>query len=384
MKDAEPLDMSTMWPLKSLTQRYEAVAVDEEETKSTIRTRIVIRKQGQRCLLINATLGVALFLMAASVYYVLHLSTRAQQAGNEAEAPSDSPSTVKGCAPRREWRELSIDEQQDYVSAVLCLRSQPSTLLPNSTRTAYDDFPWIHSHVGFYTHNSAPFLPWHRYFLHIYESTLRNQCGYKGSLVYWDWTLDSEALERSPVFDPSTGFGGDGEVDGEITVGRTGRCLVDGPFAGVRADYYDVKFQPHCLSRGFRDLEGKLGRIDGHDISPESIEEVLGLGDYESFVALMESRVHDAIPFGIGGDFETFTAPYDPLFFLHHTQLDRLWWLWQQRQPDRGLSAYAGHKQRHSMEMASLEDAITMQGLAPDIKVVDVMDVKGPLLCYGY
>jgi tyrosinase len=38
----------------------------------------------------------------------------------------------------------------------------------------------------------------------------------------------------------------------------------------------------------------------------------------------MESRVHDTIPFGIGANFETFTAPYDPLFYPHHTQLDRL------------------------------------------------------------
>lgn len=128
--------------------------------------------------------------------------------------------------------------------------------------------------------------------------------------MYWDWTLDSAALEQSPVFDPDTGFGGDGEVGGVTTVGRSGRCIVDGPFAGVTADYYDVKYDPHCLSRGFRDLNGDLGHIDGRDITPDSIEEVLSLGDYESFVALMESRVHDAIPFGIGGDFETFTAPY--------------------------------------------------------------------------
>jgi tyrosinase len=40
-----------------------------------------------------------------------------------------------------------------------------------------------------------------------------------------------------------------------------------------------------------------------------AIEEVLQIGDYERVAAEMESRVHDAIPFGLGGDFETFTAP---------------------------------------------------------------------------
>ncbi|KAK3644027.1 hypothetical protein LTR56_009879 [Elasticomyces elasticus] len=368
-----------MWPFKSSEQQYDAVANDEEELKTTQsdRKRKVIGPT-------TVWVGILLVMAAVAVGELVFRSPHASPDVPAQERLDESPNEEAKCPQRREWRTLTAAEQQEYISAVLCLRTQPSTLTPDSNKTAYDDYPWIHSHVGYFTHNSAPFLPWHRYFLHIYESTLRNQCGYNGSLVYWDWTLDNEALEKSPVFDPTTGFGGDGEVDGEITVGRSGRCLVDGPFTNITADYYDVKYQPHCLSRGFRDLDGKLGHIDGHDISPESIEEVLSLTDYESFVTLMESRVHDAIPFGIGGDFETFTAPHDPLFFLHHTQLDRLWWLWQQRQPDKGLSAYGGHKQRHSMEMASMEDDIIMQALAPSVKVAEVMDVEGQLLCYRY
>lgn len=74
----------------------------------------------------------------------------------------------------------------------------------------------------------------------------------------------------------------------------------------------------------------------------------------------------------------------DPLFFLHHTQLDRLWWLWQRRQPDGGLTAYDGHKERHTIEMAGLDDVLHYEGLAPDIKVEDVMDIENELLCYRY
>jgi tyrosinase len=119
-------------------------------------------------------------------------------------------------------------------------------------------------------------------------------------------------------------------------------------------------------------------------VSPESIEEVLSLGDYESFVAMMEGRVHDVIPYGISGDFETFTAPYDPLFFLHHAQLDRLWWLWQLRQPEGGLEAYGGHKERHSMVMATLDDEIGMGALAPPVRVRELMDIHGEMLGYEY
>jgi tyrosinase len=50
--------------------------------------------------------------------------------------------------------------------------------------------------------------------------------------------------------------------------------------------------------------------MNGDAISSDSIEEVLRLDSYERFVAEMEGRVHDTIPFGVGGDFETFPAPY--------------------------------------------------------------------------
>lgn len=74
----------------------------------------------------------------------------------------------------------------------------------------------------------------------------------------------------------------------------------------------------------------------------------------------------------------------DPIFFLHHTQLDRLWWLWQQRQPEGGLKAYGGRKQRHSMEMASLADFVEMGSLSEPVRVARVMDIQDAYLSYTY
>lgn len=31
-------------------------------------------------------------------------------------------------------------------------------------------------------HDAAPFLAWHRYFVHIYESALKDECGYTASM----------------------------------------------------------------------------------------------------------------------------------------------------------------------------------------------------------
>lgn len=44
--------------------------------------------------------------------------------------------------------------------------------------------------------------------------------------------------------------------------------MVDGPFTGIQAKYYDVKYKPYCLSRGFRNDESSLGHMNGDAISP--------------------------------------------------------------------------------------------------------------------
>jgi tyrosinase len=40
--------------------------------------------------------------------------------------------------------------------------------------------------------------------------------------------------------------------------------------------------------------------------------------------------LHAAGHFAIGGDAgDIFSSPVDPVFFLHHAMVDRVWWLWQ-------------------------------------------------------
>lgn len=294
---------------------------------------------------------------------------------------------------RQEWRALSLEDKDGYITALRCLRSLPpqlSHMPPNAS--SYSDFPYIHAHIGYRTHNSASFLPWHRYFLHLYEQRLRSECGYAGGIPYWDWTKDADDLAKSPVFDAQSGFGGNGDMDGELIVGQHGRCVMDGPFAGLEVLWYDVKYRPHCLSRGFRtDEDGIVGKMDGSALRPAEIEAILELDEYEAFVTMLEKKVHDVIPFGVGGDFETFSAPFEPLFWLHHSQLDRIWWLWQQEK-ERRTAEYRGHKFRHSIEMASLDDDIEMGGtIGPNVVVRDVMRTNGgcnsgdsQVLCYQY
>jgi len=56
---------------------------------------------------------------------------------------------------RRAWRDLSCQEQDDFLEAV--------TLVKDSG--IYDEFIDVHLEVASLTHGPAAFLPWHRYVL---------------------------------------------------------------------------------------------------------------------------------------------------------------------------------------------------------------------------
>lgn len=222
------------------------------------------------------------------------------------------------------------------------------------------------------------------------------------SYRYWDWSLDWEDLTLSPIWDSDIGFGGNGNSSDERSVAY-GYCVTDGPFARLTALIWGVEDKPHCLSRGFATHE-KVKKL-GSQVSPEALEKMLEEDNYDSFNIGLEYGPHNAIPKTIRGDFYRVTAPYgtilaqislvvvedaelnnlsDPVFFLHHTALDRMWWMWQQIDPSQRLMDYGGKAGANSTERASLTDLLQVSGLAPAVKVSEVMSTESMLLCYRY
>ncbi|KAF2161255.1 hypothetical protein M409DRAFT_59258 [Zasmidium cellare ATCC 36951] len=277
---------------------------------------------------------------------------------------------------RREWRTLSNPEKLAYIDAVKCLHQSPSRLRQNAS--SLDDFPWTHQHVGYVAHDSASFFSWHRYFVQIFEDTLRSACAYEGSLPYWDWTLDWQDPFSSPVFDTMTGFGGDGDRQQPSATG-VGYCLTEGPLAGSTSRYWDMKEQLHCLARNLSAPSEANWRRN----RPDLIERMLDHKDYFDFLLLVEHGPHNTVPNAIGGDFARFVAPAEPLFFLHHGQLDRMWWIWQQKSA-KNRQAYSGPASSRSNATASLTDVLPLRGLARDPLVEEIIDTEKGLLCYKY
>jgi tyrosinase len=264
----------------------------------------------------SALLLLSCLLLATGFAIGLFSPPLIQIAAKNELADKALSSTCRNLRIRREWRTLSHSERQEYFDAVHCLRRQPVVLAEGSL---YDDFPYVHKAFGSYSHKSALFLPWHRWFIHIYEDALVNQCGYTGGLPYWNWVLDWRDITQSPVFDPIHGFGGDGNATGEVTVGD-GRCITDGPFAGLEALRFDADYQPHCLSRGF--LKGKvLLKMCGEDIRPEVVNSILEQKTFETFMHELEEGPHIGISTGIRGDWVKFTVPYGELLDFYYDSI---------------------------------------------------------------
>ncbi|KAH8714043.1 hypothetical protein GQ44DRAFT_625199 [Phaeosphaeriaceae sp. PMI808] len=292
------------------------------------------------------------------------------------------PTTSEQCeymSTRREWRTLEMSQKYEYIKAVKCLRTKSSRLGLN--QSLYDDFPWVHSRIGEYVHDAAPFLAWHRYFVHIYERALQEDCGYSKAMVYWDWELDWQNVTNAPIWDIEHGFGSDGNVtDSDKTI-VGGHCVMSGPFERFSIPYLDEKYYPHCLSRGF--LDGEALRKECMALSPDTIERLMAISDYSSFNLGLENGPHLAIPHSIRGDFSLLTAPSDPVFFLHHAQLDRLWWKWQNIHPLNRFD-FEGRKAHGDNQSASSLDLLKMGGLAPDLIVAELLDTRSNRLCYQY
>jgi len=118
--------------------------------------------------------------------------------------------------------------------------------------------------------------------------------------------MDWNDLANSSIWDDTTGFGGDGDPHGQVTVGE-GRCVTAGPFTELRPIMYNHTYVRHCLSRGFRD-GNTTGRLPSSPFSPEAIGKIVRKPTYKEFVKDVEYRLHNTMHTSIAGDFLALTA----------------------------------------------------------------------------
>ncbi|RPA82145.1 Di-copper centre-containing protein [Ascobolus immersus RN42] len=273
-----------------------------------------------------------------------------------------NPSDCTNPPLRKEWRQLTIPERKDYTRAVVCLYNMKPTRLANliGVDTEYSTFTANHKTQTPWVHFTGLFLPWHRLFIREYERSLQDLCGYKGVQPYWDYTIDSgpgKNITEAPVFDPQHGFGGNGKYDKALndripkSVGTFwgGGCLKDGPFKNFRFKLARDKFwrlDDRCLSRNIWEAytvytEQRLEDIILIQPNFENMTVYLEGPGFEGsqplpggWVTTIHAGGHFVFsghPFDVITGSDPWTSVLDPLFWMHHTNLDRIWWEWQQQ-----------------------------------------------------
>ena len=65
----------------------------------------------------------------------------------------------------------------------------------------------------------------------------------------------------------------------------------------------------------------------------KSIEDILKINDYTTFTLALEGwkpyGAHNQVHVYVGGTMEEMHSPADPVFWLHHAEIDRIWSIWQ-------------------------------------------------------
>lgn len=227
--------------------------------------------------------------------------------------------TVGSAAPaktrqRVDQASLNSADQQRFIGALEALN------LPDQTGiSALGRLVAVHSDMGHRMHamsraNPATdpgqqrFLPWHRVYLYEFEQLLQT-VDPDITIPYWGWNNPAEQTVPGWLVDvrPTVNIPRPGP--GRITVtrfpGTQGFTLADVMASGV-------------------------------DPSIKSLTEVESTTDFTTFASGLES-IHDLVHVWVGGRRGTMgrldRAPTDPLFWMHHANIDRLWSQWQNNHP---------------------------------------------------
>jgi len=250
---------------------------------------------------------------------------------------------------RKNQSTLTAAEKSALVTAILLLkRSVPSQM---GLTNRYDDYVQIHMdsmmmpdgspRVPGWAHRGPAFGPWHRALLRNLELDLQRAAGDPSiTLPYWDWTID-----QSPI--PVAGSPWTDDFLGAMD--STTDLVTSGPFR-------TGEWVLNVLEQGDSDttLRRALGRPDFQtNIPPPPITtlpttaNVLSakqetpydtppwqLGDNPGFRDRLEGwhgagSIHNRVHLWVGGSMLPSTSPNDPVFFLHHCNVDRIWAQWQ-------------------------------------------------------
>lgn len=196
-----------------------------------------------------------------------------------------------------------------------------------------------------------------------------------------------------------------------LAAGTGGGCVKSGPFKDMKVNLGPVSletpggitvsnpngplaYNPRCLKR---DLSSHINKAYAN--ASAVLANVIHPDNVNDFQLQMQGRpgsgnigIHGGGHFSLGGDpgRDFFTSPGDPMFYLHHSMIDRVWWLWQElspRQRTQGSSAIAGTRTFMNgppSPDATIEDILNMGVVGESRAIKDVLSTTSGPFCYIY
>ncbi|KAF3927857.1 Tyrosinase [Dactylellina cionopaga] len=285
--------------------------------------------------------------------------------GSSGASPTKPFGTCKKIYVRKEWRSLSYIERFQYffaVNYILCKDGRTPASVYAGTKSRYDDLVATHINQTFNVHFVGHFLPFHRYYTWTFEKMLRDEAGYDGPFPYWDWHRDfgtgpDKKGYNTELWNGFLSFGGNGDYvpssgnPGMDVPGRTGGgCVKNGAFQWMKVNLgpgASYAYNPRCLTRDFSPY------FANRYLQANQTKLTLQAKNFYDFDRVVEggpsfelSGVHGGGHYGVGGTLGTMgdlnISPGDPAFWLHHANLDRVWWSWQKLNYPARLTDFGG------------------------------------------
>ena len=239
-------------------------------------------------------------------------------------------------------------------------------------------------------HGNWWFLPWHRAYLGWFERICRDLSGDPHfALPYWDWTDEPKVPDGmfydvlDPNHDAYIPTAGDFDNRLRAAVANSGYWTSPGGVFNPRSQYghllaRGVRFEADLMfdilsdpsgrlfyeqpgARGLRRERAEFNVSTRDAVSAATIRAALEAGDFPTFgspkssnhgtmagFGILEAKPHNSVHRCVGtrdcnfvearGFMTDMLSPVDPIFFLHHANMDRLWDVWERKQKALGLS----------------------------------------------
>lgn len=159
---------------------------------------------------------------------------------------------------------------------------------------------------GFCRHGAPGFFTWHRAYMVAFENAL-SAVGCQVPLPFWDWSSG-----------PSTGVPAACRLS--TYVNRSGATVANPLYRGPRPAGGQTNRRGDIDTTAFDDLAA-------------GAQTAMSAATFSSFQSQING-VHGGVHVRTGGDMQSVpTAAFDPIFYLHHANIDRLWAQWQGTHP---------------------------------------------------